>query len=538
MKNSGFLIWGSVILAAFLFSCSGKKSEKAEAPEVIKSDFYIGWSTVDITPDKPVLVAGQFPARVSEGILDPITVTAMAIESGTGASSDKVIMVSCDLVSISDGSRDGNPNNLLNNVRELLKTSLPEIKPEQVILNATHTHTAPYCSADPDSKSIYGVELDVMSPAECQKYISERIAKAVEEAWKNREQAGISYGLGFAVVGHNRLNVDFSGKSVMYAKTNNPQFSHIEGYEDHAVNLLYTWNTEGKLTGVVVNIAASSQVTEGLYQISADYWHETRQEIHSRLGDDVHILPQCSAAGDQSPHIMIGERAEARMQKLMFGDSIETGGRTVAHRKQIAIRIADAVTSVFPYMKNNIDWNPVFEHRMEKVELSRRLIGMEDVRNGIKEGDEFKRQYEKILLDIKGNPSIKDKPRWYTNITQAYTKMKRGYSVKERYEMEKRQPKMPVEVHVTRIGDIVMATNPFELYLDFGMRIKARSQAVQTFLVQLTGGGSYLPPVRSTLGGSYGAVPASTLMGPEGGQELVEKTLAMINDVWQKEKKD
>ena len=99
--------------------------------------------------------------------------------------------------------------------------------------------------------------------------------------------------------------------------------------------------------------------------------------------------------------------------------------------------------------------------------------------------------------------------------------------------MEKKQPKMPIEVHVLRIGEIVIATNPFELYLDYGMRIKARSPAVQTFIVQLTGSGSYLPPSRSVAGGSYGAVPASTLMGPEGGQELVEKTLEMINAVWQ-----
>jgi len=281
---------------------------------------------------------------------------------------------------------------------------------------------------------------------------------------------------------------------------------------------------------VVINIAASSQVTENLYQISADYWNETRLEVKKRLGENVYILPQCSAGGDQSPHILIGERAETRMQKLMFPDTtLEYGDRTVAHRKQIAIRIADAVSSVYPYMKDNIEWDPVVRHQMQKVELSRRLIGMEDVKSALKEGEQYKTEYEKLLKELQDNPSLREKPRWYTNITQTYTRMKRGYSVQERYEMEKRQPKMPVEVHITRIGDIVFATNPFELYLDYAMRIKARSKAIQTFIVQLTGSGSYLPPYRSTLGGSYGAVPASTLMGPEGGQELVEKTLEMID---------
>lgn len=92
---------------------------------------------------------------------------------------------------------------------------------------------------------------------------------------------------------------------------------------------------------------------------------------------------------------------------------------------------------------------------------------------------------------------------------------------------------MPVEVHVVRIGDVVIATNPFELYLDYGIRMKVHSPAIQTFLVQLSGSGTYIPTSRSVAGGAYGAVPASTLIGPEGGQELVENTLDLINSVWQ-----
>lgn len=536
MKNSRWfiLMFAVISLIIFLYGCGGSKADDEGNKADKSGNLKIGWATEDITPDKPVLIAGQFPARVSESILDPITVTAMAIESGNYVPSEKIIMVSCDLVKISDDVGDGNSDNLRDRSRELIVKLIPELKPEQIILNATHTHTAPYVSSAKDSKHIYGIELDAMSPADCLEYISERIAKAASEAWANRKPGGISYGLGFAVVSHNRLVVDFSGKSVMYGKTNNPNFSHIEGYEDHSVNLLYTWDKNTKLTGVVINIAAPSQVTESLYQISADFWHETRLEIKERLGNKINILPQCSSAGDQSPHILIGEKAETRMQRLMFPDTtLKKGDRTIAYRKQIAIRIADAVMSVFPYMKDNIDWDPSFKHSMEKVELSRRLISMEDVNSALKEGENYKVEFEKLLKEIQDNPSIKENLRWYTNITGTYTRMRRGYNVKERYEMEKKQKKMPVEVHVIRLGDVVFAFNPFELYLDYGLRIKARSSAIQTFIVQLAGSGSYLPPYRSTLGGSYGAVPASTLMGPEGGQELVEKTLEMINNVMQ-----
>ena len=515
-----------LFFVALLFAgCMGNKVDEAETQETGMNNFYIGWASADITPDKPVILRGQFHARVSEGVKDPVTATALAIESGEGQSSEKTILISCDLVNISDDLRD--------RVRELLKKSLPELLPQQIIFNATHTHTAPYVSTAKDAKELYGVELDAMAPSDYLKFVSERIATAAKQAWNARKRGGISYGLGHAVVGHNRLQVDFSGKSRMYGNTNRAEFSHIEGFEDHSVNLLYTWDKKSRLTGVVINVASPSQVSESEYFISADYWHDTRVELHKRLGKDIFVLPQCSAAGDQSPHFMIGTKAEYRMQRLMMVDSIQTGRSSMGRRKQIAIDISDAVTSVLPYMKENIDWDPLFAHQMETVQLSRRLIDMEAVNTALQEAEDWKNKYEQILLEIKENPEIKESPRWYKNVTISHTRMMRGHSVQKRYELEKRQPKMPVEVHVVRIGDMVMVTNPFELYLDYGIRIKGRSPAIQTFVIQLAGSGSYIPTPRSVAGGAYGAVPASTLIGPEGGQELVEKTLEMINDVFE-----
>ena len=537
MKNLKILI--SILIFSTLLvivsSCADMKP-KEDATEIVAvdktGDLTIGWAQADITPDKPVLIAGQFHARVSEGVMDPVTATVLVFESGSGESSEKVFLISCDLVGISDGTRDDAENNLRNSIRSKIKEKIPEVIAEKIFINATHTHTAPYCNTAPGSQELYGIDLEVMSPAECIQFIAGKISEAAKQAWEGRVPGGISFGLGHAVVGHNRLQADLRGKSQMYGNTNKPEFSHIEGYEDHSVNLLYTWDKQDNLTGVVVNVACPSQVTEGLFVISADYWHDTRVEIRKRLGEDIFILPQCGTAGDQSPHIMIGAKAETRMQKLIFPELENVGDRTIGLRKDIAVRLADAVTSVLPYMKDNIDWNPVLKHKLEIVELSRRLIGPEDVNEGKKEAEQWEREYNKLLDEITKNPALKEKPRWYTQITIAHTRMNRGKNVKDRYELEKIQPKMPVEVHILRIGDVVIATNPFEYYLDYGMRIKARSPAIQTFLVQLTGSGTYVPTTRSIRGGAYGAVPASTLIGPEGGQELVERTVQLINDMF------
>ena len=55
---------------------------------------------------------------------------------------------------------------------------------------------------------------------------------------------------------------------------------------------------------------------------------------------------------------------------------------------------------------------------------------------------------------------------------------------------------MAMELHVIRLGDVAIATNVFELFTEFGIQIKARSRAIQTFVIQLAGPGSYLPTVR------------------------------------------
>jgi hypothetical protein len=89
----------------------------------------------------------------------------------------------------------------------------------------------------------------------------------------------------------------------------------------------------------------------------------------------------------------------------------------------------------------------------------------------------------------------------------------------------------PAELHVLRLGDVAMATNPFELFHDYGVRIEARSRAPLTMLIQLCGGHSgYLPTERAVRSGGYSA--DKFLVGPVGGQVLVEATVKGINELF------
>ena len=92
-------------------------------------------------------------------------------------------------------------------------------------------------------------------------------------------------------------------------------------------------------------------------------------------------------------------------------------------------------------------------------------------------------------------------------------------------------PMFPIEIHVVRLGDVAIVTNPFELYLDYGIRIEARSPAVLTLLVQLSCQHSgYLPTARAIKGGGYSA--DKYVVGPEGGRMLADETVTRLKALW------
>ncbi len=105
-----------------------------------------------------------------------------------------------------------------------------------------------------------------------------------------------------------------------------------------------------------------------------------------------------------------------------------------------------------------------------------------------------------------------------------------------RYELQETALYLSVPIHVVRIGDVAIASNPFELYLNYGIRIKGRSKALQTMTVQLANGYfRYLPTESSLEGCDYGAIPESNEADTEGGRTLVEGTLEMIETLWEQE---
>jgi len=457
----------------------------------------VGTASTDITPAEPVALSGQFHVRIARTVESPVTANVIALESRDGERSlDTAVMVSCDLVSI--------PEDVWALVRQEVQKRLPALDVNKIILNAPHTHTAPVTELGKYPIPTEGVvQVDAY-----QRFFAERVAEAIVRAWNSRKPGTVSWGLSDAVVAYNRRAVYADGHAQMYGNTAVPEFRNIEGYEDHDINTLFFWNTEGALIAVAVNVACPSQEVESLSVVNADFWHPVREGLRKQHGPELCVLGWTGAAGDQSPHLMYRKAADERMRQL----------RGLSRLDEIARRIVRAVEEAYAVVEKDRHADVPLIHKVERLELPMRLVTEVEYAEAQAACAEIQAQIDK---DPKAAARVARRLKWFE-------------ATVKRFEDQKTNPKptCEIELHVLRLGDVAIATNPFELFTDYGIRMKARSKAVQTFLIQLVGSGSYLPTEKAVKGGHYSAIVHSSRVGPEGGQVLVDRTVEAINALW------
>lgn len=469
----------------------------------------IGWATADITPSGPASLFGQYYERISTYVESPLTITVCAMESAVAdekGSKEQAVMVSMDLLWSTTALQEA--------LRKIMAPLLPDLDLNKLFLFATHTHSAP-------------------EPAEGTAYtqmLLDKISIAVVEAWNARKPAGISHSLGYAVVGHNRRVQYADGTTEMYGATDRDDFVGIEGASDSSVDMLFCWDANEQLTGIVLNVPCPSQVTESKYYVSADYWSEVRKQLKYSMPENIYLLPQCGAAGDISPRdLPRGYRAG------------EPNMWDVPGMVEIGKRLAAVVEEKYKEAKQNICTSPVFRHQVVDLDIPVRTVSKKEYEEALKTVNEINSRepedknsadtaWNRFLDEMKANEKIKDYGPWDNKNTDYGIIRKKEIAVKQYLERDK-APFYKAELHIIRLGDIAIASNPFELFVDFGFAIKGRSKAPQTFVVQLSCDyADYLPTERALAGGGYSAM--ATMIGHDGGALLVDETVKAINKLW------
>ncbi len=487
----------------------------------------IGWAEESLVPEKKVSLQGQFYERISEYVETEVTATAMAVQSGE----EKAIIISCDLTSITSG--------LAEKIKEKFAALTDEVDPKYIVAGATHTHTSvKYVGGASAAVQILNeflpegkkytklVEEDesVITPEEAMEFLAERIALAAKKAWDNRKEALYANAFGRAAVGFCRRVCYNDGSAQMWGDTNTATFTALEGGNDSGIELMYLFNKNKKLTGIVANIACPSQILEHRSFVSADYWGEAKKLLRKEFGEDIYLLAMCGAGGDQCPRDLVRwvepetsindpnisrpNVIERKADPSMF----DLAGCRLAGK-----RVANEIISVYEEITDIKEEIP-FAHKALVFDLPLRKATINDYRTAVREIEYY---VEKNKNQEQFN--FKDSAAMHVYAGTI-----------DRYRKQQTKEIVPTEVHILRFGEIAIATNPFELFLDYGNYIKARSFAKQTFIMQLTCDSlGYLPTKKAEAGGHYSAYISSGNVGSEGGDMLARRTVTEINKMFE-----
>ena len=492
----------------------------------------IGWAEESLVPEKKTRLGGQFYERISEYVESPISVTAMAVESAD----QQLILMSADLTSVGI--------HLLQQARDEFSRICPEVNPEALVLAATHTHTTlmlpsppnrngfnsnaaimeEFLPADKHYTPLVTADSDVITTEEAGELVIKKIALAAKRAWDNRAEAYYANEFGRAAVGMCRRVAYDDGSAQMWGDVNTANFVSLEGGNDSGIELLYTFDKDKKLTGVVANIACPSQILEHRSFISADYWGRVKALLREKLGDQIYLLGLGGAGGDQCPRDLVrwvppeSPINDPNIQRpYPLKRKADPSMFDISGCNRAGKRIANEILSVLEEV-TELQQDGVFCHKTLQLDLPLRKATMEEHDRAIRE-----LEYYAAKILAKGEFNYEDNARMYIHTGTV-----------RRFREQQFTEVYPIEYHIIRLGDIAIATNPFELFLDYGNRIKARSYAQQTFIVQLCCGASgYLPTEKAEKGSHYSANIASGNVGHEGGDLLVRQTLNEINKLFE-----
>ena len=268
---------------------------------------------------------------------------------------------------------------------------------------------------------------------------------------------------------------------------------------DPGIELLFTHDMSGIPTGAIVSIACTAQTCMGENFLTADFWGPARRELRAHFGDAFTVLAIAGAAGDQCPDDLIRwGRSEPRRRGV---DACAT----------LARRLSQGVIEGYETGRREMIGAPVFRHAHAAIELPAYAMSPAQLA-----------YYEEQIaaLTANGEPD----PKSWDGGTLLRTRR-----LLDRHAAMGPGPVLAADCNFLRLGDLAVATNPFELYLEYGQRIKARCPAIQTIAAELTNDAlSYLPTRDAVAHGHYSALPASFRVGPDGGDTLVEQSLEIL----------
>lgn len=443
-----------------------------------------GIAAVDISPQPGISLAGHFHDRIASSVHDPLYARSLVLDDGDTKLA--FVMVDNCLVQrpIFDAAK-----------KQIFEQS--GIAPENMLMAATHTHTAPTVTpvfqSNPDSDYVALLE--------------KRIVESVLAAADNLEPARIAVGQGAVPdeVFNRRWHMKPGtippnpfGESHDVVRMNPPRGdeSLIEpaGPTDPAVPFIALRRLDNPPLAILANYALHYVGGTDAGAVSADYFGcftEVLTDLMQTEGSDAPFLAMLSngASGDvNNINFRVPGEPAAPYEKM----------------RAVAEKVANEVHAQYQLLTFQ-DWVPL-NAALTNVEL------------GVRKPNEQELERAKAIVNAVEGPEMKTSEEVYARETLLLAEYPDSVSV---------------PLQAIRIGDAAIAAIPCEVFSEIGLAIKANSPFSLTFPIELANGyNGYLPTARQhTLGGYETWRARSSYLEVTAADTIQETVVQLLNQV-------
>jgi hypothetical protein len=387
-----------------------------------------GVSRIDITPPLG-LSHGAWAARTgrAEGVHDPLLAQALVVDDGQGG---QAALVATDLPLLGRGLTDAV------RARVQQQTGIP---PHAVLINASHTHSAP-------SLSLGGGISAMKEPAGFERYaalLEDDLAGVVYAAWRHRVP----------------VRVGSASGRVPGVSTN--RVRHREPIDD-SVQVIRFDADDGRLVAAMVSFACHGTSLGGhTLMWNADFPGPLRDAVRRAHAQSECLFLQ-GCAGDIAPwNFWMGNdnaRPMSYENRDALGEALGAEAVRIMAEIQTATNVRVAATArMLPMRRRQLDWD---DHEIDLIERS-----------------------------LQNTPDPPYPEVWEGHVHTANSAQlfplgyQRGAVAMYRDMRTRRDIPLQAEVQAIAIGDAAIVANPFELFNGPGLQIRRASPSSGATLV-------------------------------------------------------
>ena len=444
-----------------------------------------GAATSNITPPLGEMIVGNWTPVPATHIHDELHARCLVLDDGVS----KVAIVVADNVGI--------PRRVLDEAKRLTNASTG-IPVDRILISSTHTHSATTArgSERPDEAE----PLD-----DYQTFLARRIADGIRRAISNLEPAKIGWGSGrLAEQVFNRrwfmkpgpeLSNPFGGtdKVRMNPPIASPDLLTPAGPTDPEISFLSVQSDSGRPIAVLANYSLHyvGGVPNG--HVSADYF-----------GVFAKTMGRLVARDTGPPFVaMLSNGTSGDINNIDF----RGGQKRLPPYTRIELVANQVAAEVFRAMQG-------IEHRdVASLKMIQRELTLETRRPTA----ELAGWAREALARPEGAPSKHPRERIYAERT---------------LRMKEMPPRIDVPLQALRIGDLALVAIPFEVFVEIGLELKAKSPFPDTFVISLANGGyGYLPTAAQHELGGYETWLGTNQVEVHAATRIVETLLAMLAEL-------